>query len=109
MWVRSVVAIHGLSVQDCAPPVAPAFHNPPPAPYPSQPPACLPPNCSLQDKKVKARIDARNQLETYCYNMNQVQQCVDFQWFCKKQGCLLLFFGAKFWGAQGSDAQAATT
>lgn len=25
-----------------------------------------------QDKKVKARIDARNQLETYCYNMKQV-------------------------------------
>jgi hypothetical protein len=24
-----------------------------------------------QDKKVKARIDARNQLETYCYNMKQ--------------------------------------
>lgn len=24
------------------------------------------------DKKVKARIDARNQLETYCYNMKQV-------------------------------------
>lgn len=25
-----------------------------------------------QDKKVKAKIDARNQLETYCYNMKQV-------------------------------------
>jgi hypothetical protein len=24
-----------------------------------------------QDKKVKARIDARNQLESYCYNMKQ--------------------------------------
>ena len=24
-----------------------------------------------QDKKVKARIDARNQLETYCYNVKQ--------------------------------------
>ena len=22
-----------------------------------------------QDKKVKGRVDARNQLETYCYNM----------------------------------------
>ena len=27
-----------------------------------------------QDKKVKARIDARNQLETYCYNMKQVRR-----------------------------------
>lgn len=25
-----------------------------------------------QDKKVKGRIDARNQLETYCFNMKQV-------------------------------------
>lgn len=25
--------------------------------------------CGVQDKKVKGKIDARNQLETYCYNM----------------------------------------
>ncbi len=39
------------------------------------PTCCLPaaqPPLSTQDKKVKARIDARNQLETYCYNMKQV-------------------------------------
>lgn len=34
------------------------------------------PLCAPQDKKVKARIDARNQLETYCYNMKQVGSSV---------------------------------
>ena len=28
------------------------------------------------DKKVKGRVDARNQLETYCYNMKQVRSVV---------------------------------
>ncbi len=32
-----------------------------------------------QDKKVKARIDARNQLETYCYNMKQVRARVGWK------------------------------
>lgn len=30
---------------------------------------CVRTCCVLQDKAVKAKIDARNQLETYCYSM----------------------------------------
>ena len=45
-----------------------------------------------QDKKVKARIDARNQLETYAYNMKQVGG-----WGFAGRGCAVQGAGMGGW------------
>jgi hypothetical protein len=73
-----------------------------------------------QDKKVKGRIDARNQLETYCFNMKQVgcvRVCVHAcvccwpaatarlsGWLRLAAGWLRLFRTAPYWRPQASSS-----